>query len=109
MYLVAIRILQNARKEVEAAYKQMSIGSNKDSVEEVKSTKIQEYTKIRLHNQKPLLDPLVAKHKGRKKRITSCMDKLPKKKRSPNSKTSKRPSPNLKISKRSKQYKGSTS
>ncbi|KAF9611550.1 hypothetical protein IFM89_032950 [Coptis chinensis] len=32
----------------------------------------------------------------------SCMDKPPKKKRSPNSKTSKRPSPNLKISKRSK-------
>ncbi|KAF9611549.1 hypothetical protein IFM89_032949 [Coptis chinensis] len=32
MYLVTIQILQNARKEVEAAYKQMSIGSNKDSV-----------------------------------------------------------------------------
>ncbi|KAF9625080.1 hypothetical protein IFM89_017910 [Coptis chinensis] len=82
----------------------MSIGSNKDSIEEVKATKIQEYTEIRSHNQKPLLDPLVAKHKGRKKRITSCMDKPPKKKRSPNSKTSKRPSPNLKISKRSKVF-----
>ncbi|KAF9591785.1 hypothetical protein IFM89_007115, partial [Coptis chinensis] len=90
IYLVAIQILQNARKEVEAAYKQMSVGSNKDSVEEAKVTKIQEYTEIHSHNQKPLVDPLVAKHKGRKKRITSCMDKPPKKKRSPNSKTSKR-------------------